>query len=268
MCSCRQLQFVAKVEDEMAMNDSDRAWVQLQISNSLASHGFKGWLKSWGPLLVPAVGVAALFLFALTQWGDYKEFRGSTNSRLTDIENHLDRINGELRPLQAKVQLDPISSSIQLAKSTKATPAQIQQIASKLSPIQDDFADVPAVWQTTAEFINYKYEALIPDSHQIRNLALNVNCTHRGELEFLNGVATFKNCELTLDNHLVGGAREIRFINCIIRYSGGPVPESAMSFERCLFQFNVPIVPPRRGQKTMQILADSATTEKSIQVPA
>lgn len=133
---------------------------------------------------------------------------------------------------------------------------------------QNDFPDVPVVWQTTAEFINFKYDFMVPRDQEIYQRAVSIDCSHGGETAFRGGILEFKNCALDLNQHIAGGSglRELSFVNCLIRYTGGSVPAVPMTLRDCIFRFDVPRIPPTSGKRMMQILAAEDTT--TVQIPA
>jgi len=94
-----------------------------------------------------------------------------------------------------------------------------------------------------------------------------IDCSGGGGMIFRNGEATIHDCRINLSRAVGGeGLRGITFINTVVDYDGGSVPNAPMFFYNCSFQFNVPVVPPPRGAQTMRLLAGSPSMQ-SIQIP-
>jgi hypothetical protein len=168
---------------------------------------------------------------------------------------------------EAKDNLTAVTAILRSADRDhkKATATALKPVSTKLVSIAQQYPDLPQVWKATADFINYKFDSAIPESQEMSRKVF-MDCSHGGSTTILNGEIQFTNCELDLTRAVGGSVRQITFINCIIHYDGGPVPAAPMIFDRCLFRFNVPVVPPPRGIRTMQILAEA--TENIVQIPS
>jgi predicted transcriptional regulator len=243
--------------------------------NSFRPHGWRRLatvLRELAPLgisvtlIVALLGITATAVYqANNRVSENAQFQQKTSDRLDQIEK-------DIHGLQAQASLAPISSELQFSKNStvlKPKPEEIAKLSKQLLPIQDKFGDIPAVWQPTGEFINFKSRASQSEVHPASQNAFSVDCRAKGgNMTVNNGELTFNNCEIGLSSRLAGGPGllKIVFINCVIDYEGGPVPTSPMSFEDCIFQFNVPVVPPPRGVQTMRLLAQSPSIQ-SVRIP-
>jgi hypothetical protein len=72
----------------------------------------------------------------------------------------------------------------------------------------------------------------------------------------------FNNCELSLetlaenikDNKVNGAPAAFNFINCIVHYSGGPIPAKELHFSDSILDFQVRTIPPPVGILAMRQL--------------
>ena len=73
-------------EDNMPLNETDRAWIRQEIQSAHRRRGlgkFTGFIKDWGG----TSAAVAIVIFAFTQWGAYVQFRTHTGDRLDTIEH-------------------------------------------------------------------------------------------------------------------------------------------------------------------------------------
>jgi hypothetical protein len=161
-------------------------------------------------------------------------------------------------PSEAQANLAAAASVLQSSKIGKIKPdsSQLKAISDKLVEDQNQYPELPQVWETTGVFINYKSEALLPASLKPASMAYGMDCGNGG-MNIKNGVATFTNCEVSLD-HLINGAISINFIHCIVHYHGGPISPAPMTFYGSIFRFDVIGLPPPRG---IHVLRELAATE-------
>lgn len=79
---------------EMPLNATDKAWINEAIRDAQERHGlgkFTGFIKDWGGI----GAIAAIVIFALTQWGGYIEFRTHTEDRLSNIETEIESLRSD-----------------------------------------------------------------------------------------------------------------------------------------------------------------------------
>jgi hypothetical protein len=59
----------------------------------------------------------------------------------------------------------------------KPSPAALKDLSSEIQNAQEQYPDLPAVWQTTGQFINYKSVALLPAAaEQVLASAARIDC--------------------------------------------------------------------------------------------
>lgn len=154
--------------------------------------------------------------------------------------------------------LNAVSTILRSSKLTpkKPDPSTVKSVAAKLSAVQQQYPDLAQVWETTGVFINYKSKEL-PSS-----ATLGITKGSHCEMTVGRDGAVFSNCEVTLEDlaqrmHNItinGSPAPFRFINCIIYYSGGPIPAKTLTFVNSIFRFSVPVVPSREGMIAMEQL--------------
>ncbi len=270
--------------DEMKLRQEDREWFAKEVAEAAKSavaaeadkfrpHGVARvvhFLREWG--LAGTIVTVFVGLLALASAAWYNAF--SRVAKEASFETATTKDLGDLRTaiheLQGQASIEPVSSAIQMATASKVTPSpeQVKKLSSQLMKAQDQYPDVPAVWKTTGDFINFKFSSLVPKAQQIHPSGWAMDC-RTGSMEIQGRVATFKNCTLDLSDRLIAGnaISEVVFDHCIIRYRGGSVPPYELLFRGCLFDFDVPTVPPPRGAETMRLLAQ-ALNVTSVDIPS
>ncbi|MGA9061158.1 MAG: hypothetical protein WB341_05765 [Terracidiphilus sp.] len=130
--------------------------------------------------------------------------------------------------------------------------------------------DVLEVWHTTGMFINYKSQVLLPAGAEIIIAkASGEPCSTRSTIP--QGI-TFKDCEISLEdvarrfsgNTYNGLPISFQFINCVVDYHGGPLPDGPMEFSDSVFHFYVTVVPSPRGAEAMRSLAQAESDEGKV----
>ncbi|HEY1161007.1 MAG TPA: hypothetical protein VGE83_10275 [Terracidiphilus sp.] len=276
-------------QDDMKLTAEDKRWlsgeIKTQVANGLREfgdllnpHGWRKFVKvarELAPLGVSATMIVALLTFAATaiyqannRSAEDARFQQQTADRLEGIEK-------DIKDLKVNASLSSVSTAIQLAKSgsEKPNPPELKQISDKLSSVQQQYPDLPQVWQTTSLFINYKSEALLPESQKVFAKASGMNCRGGGPVT-MGREATFNGCEVSLEylaknfagNTSNGAPVPFVFVNCIVDYAGGKVPDAPMVFRNSIFRFNVSVAPPSRGVQTMRLLTASLDVTQ-IQIP-
>jgi hypothetical protein len=155
--------------------------------------------------------------------------------------------------------LKAVSTILQTSKQGKVKPdvSALNVVSAKLSEIQDKEPTLPSVWEATGTFINYKSDAVVPNSSTITN-ANGVRC--QGSLGS-NGFV-FSNCEINLERlaeniqnvQVDGEAATFTFIRCVVRYSGGAIPAKHLLFIDSVFRFDILVVPAPEGVLAMRQL--------------
>ena len=158
-------------EDDMPLNETDKAWIRQEIQSAHKRRGFgkfTGFIKDWGG--TSAAG--AIVILAFTQWGAYVEFRTHTGDRLDTIErtihdqqrawvtSHLQSAEEEAKAGQvatANVQLRMAAESLQTLASAHvpAPPSFFQQSVERvdrLSSLGLNNASANQVLMTLAEY--------------------------------------------------------------------------------------------------------------------
>lgn len=123
---------------------------------------------------------------------------------------------------------------------------------------------MPQVWNTTGVFINYKFQALLPSAATVEANAAPKTCQFRGTIP---GSFKFKNCNVSLEevasrytNVTYNGQHvPIEFVNCLVSYNGGGLPDAPMHFLNSVLTFHVDTVPPRNAISAMRQLAEADT---------
>lgn len=257
----------------MPLNDADKAWVRQEIQNS-RKHGVLTYIREW----LPFAGVITLLVFIVTQWGDYKEFEGSTVSRelganerfdaygkrFDKIESHLGEIDGKLEKLlirgfpgktfQEIEKLDQrsfanalpqLSSLLTAPTHAKVAPAVLRSIAQKL---QNTDPASPDYWPTALRFIQFASAGLSPD------------VPPPGSPVYLHvGPANF-DLEVHLSHVVVkldggGSIKDSTFSNSRIIFTDKPEGMKNVTFTNCVFE--MPDFPesPYLQKATQTILA-------------
>ncbi len=166
-----------QIEEEMALRNEDKDWIQSEIQAAIAVLEPHGWrkvthfLKEWG--LVATVFAVPLTLlgllitvviFAANGITKNAEFRTHTEDRLTGIEGNLARINATLEGQKLKqIGSNPTNpENIAEAKNvliaaasskTKIDRSIVQDVGGQfVQAAQKD----PAAWSTVLAFLNYK----------------------------------------------------------------------------------------------------------------
>jgi hypothetical protein len=144
------------------------------------------------------------------------------------------------------------------AKTGKQKPDQsvVQNVARRLLGDQEEFADMPEVWKTTGDFINYKFAAYLSASFKPDlGKALSFDCESINPRGALGTV--FEGCNLDLEGIAAPSAI---FSKCVIRYHGGPIKIREMRFLNCVFDVRISTVPSTQGVVFMKQLARASDT--------
>jgi hypothetical protein len=148
--------------------------------------------------------------------------------------------------------------------NVKPSPEALKDLSSELQNVQENYPDLPSVWQTTGQFINYKSTALLPASAESSvNSARTLDC-RGGSIETFRGIAFVKKCTLTLENAVA--ADNVVFENCVIRYKGGPIPIKHAEFKDCIFQFDITNVPSREALIAIKQITASVSQDFKLTV--
>jgi hypothetical protein len=178
------------------------------------------------------------------------------------------------RPAASKEEaMDALLAASTILNSSKSGPvrpdaAVLKQTAAEIMKSQDSYPELPAVWQATSAFINYRSSALLPSSSRTSQ-ARGVRCI----MELGRNGMIFRNCELSLEtisDHYkdisVNGAPAVfNFINCIVHYSGGSIPAKELYFSGSILEFRVHTVPDPVGVVAMrQLMASDPDAHLSL----
>ena len=174
--------------------------------------------------------------------------------------------NPVINQSEAQANLAAAASILKNTKIGKIKPdaAKLKAISDKLVDDQNQYPELPQVWKTPGVFINYKFQALLPSADKISRDAAGKTCH---EHIIIPGTIGFENCEMNLeevasrfsDNRVNGQLVPIKFVNCIVRYSGGALPDEPLEFQKSIMIFNITTVPPRKAIAAMRQLAQADT---------
>lgn len=244
-----------EIENDMPLNETDKAWMREQIRESRKRHGLgklTGFVKDWSG----AGAAIAILILALTQWTSYVEFRTQTNDRLDGIEKRL--TTSELRSQASLPQaafdkaLPDVRSAVTAARkgNIKTSPMLIEDLRSKLLATG---STAPEFWPTVAEFISYRSFVLSttatrppakrPWGYYAYSVATLPNCTDSlpkpmtvkevlSPHEAVPSRGLYENCRFVLDSAtqdqtvnaiLRENTPLLTFKNCLIEYYGGEI---------------------------------------------
>jgi hypothetical protein len=145
--------------------------------------------------------------------------------------------------------------------STQPNPVKLEAVYDQLVEDQSRYADLPQVWETTGVFINYKSEVFLSPDSNTAQIASGKQC--KLSMDIPSKPITYRNCEISLEdaahefiNVRVNGQHvPMVFVNCIVHYHGGDLPDTRVLFYGSIFRFDVLIVPSQNGRQAMRELA-------------
>jgi hypothetical protein len=145
----------------------------------------------------------------------------------------------------------------------KPTVEALKSVSLAIGHAQAKYSDLPELWKTTAQFINYKSKAVLPPSAEKRvSEARSLYCKNISTAPLI----VFNGCTFDLEGISISSGQPILFVNSIIRYSGGRISLQAPSvqFLNCLFEFDIPRVPSSEGKRMMERLVSTSTPEINV----
>ena len=151
----------------------------------------------------------------------------------------------------------------------KPTWVALKPLSEKLYSIAQQYPDLPQTWQTTSNFINYKFDNVVPVASKINADSSGRSCSasirssgERGEMKIMNCQITLEEVASQYYRNTVGGKTiPITFVNCIVGYSGGAMPDAPITFENSLFRFRVISLPSPKATTMMRQLAETDKVE-------
>lgn len=161
--------------------------------------------------------------------------------------------------------LKAVTAILKSSRTMKLKPDRevMARAANAIVNAQKQYPDLPATWEATATFINYKSTALLGESSPsgIRGK----NCEER----LAGGGWEFSNCETSLEqisSHIRGTTvrgkeAPFTFRKCIIHYSGGEIPAKELNFIDSIFEIHLDKAPGSPGASALRQLA-LATTDR------
>ncbi|HEY5175524.1 MAG TPA: hypothetical protein VII95_08175 [Terriglobales bacterium] len=171
---------------------------------------------------------------------------------------------------QMTVNLEAVSTVLQNSRVGRIKPdrTSLKTVADKISDVQRQYPDLIQAWQATGAFIGYKSEAIAPDLSKVLSVANHPSCEERMDPDGW----TISNCETSLEDvalrirntRINGKPATFKFVNCIMHYSGGPLPGYQLTFYNCILRFQVQTVPSREAMIAMQQLTTSESDKLSI----
>lgn len=277
------LYFESVARDER-FGDLDRRLKALESASGHADSRIGRWLKSWGALSFVGGCFLALFSIALTaaiyavsDMGENREFRGSAKSEFSGIRSELSNLQADVRELRAAQSSAKIIKEIssldhaefarnlpalrkameQPASAVAAQPAALRDVAAKLKTTDEATADY---WPTVLRFIQFASAGLSPNVPPPGTKANIIIGRNRG---FVN-LGPFKNCVAELDG---GDLGPTRFENCRIRFTQNPVRFLNVSFVNCVFEMPDTASPTPYLKRASQFLLASDLQNVSIKGP-
>jgi hypothetical protein len=220
-----------EIEDDMPLNEVDKAWIRETIrnANKVQEPGVLRRIKEWGGIAL----VVPFLILAVNQWTGYVEFRTSTNLKLTTIEGKLSNIEGQLArqqissqsllsPEDFKSNLPELNAAIDTAKSHNIeTPTDVlDRLQQKMISTDEHASDY---WPVAAALISYRSQNATSFDQDLLAPSLP-NCVDSephpmmvtkvgpigNPLEVTE--AYYENCRFTLDS-----PKDDAFINMLIR---------------------------------------------------
>lgn len=268
----------------MALSDKDRkeiqGWIQNGIPGERKGKKVTRFIKEWG-----LTGVAGgLFIFFLTQWGGYIQFRTHTQDKLEQIDKDIQGISLKVQaasPLaDFQATLPSLKTSLESAKKNniKIAPATINTLQSKMRETSDTTA---GYWPAASALINYhSFSALsLSDLQDLTRPDLQeclAKLPETGRITVIQPSAPGKtgsitasgshyyDCKITLDsphdnavlNDLILHFNTlIVFKHCLVIYRGGPV-----NLIIRLQNYPVTVIAPSHPQGVPTVVSGSTIT--------
>jgi len=266
-------------EDTMPLNNTDKAWITLEIQNALQDAlQRKGWgkltgfIKDWSGTSA-AVGI---LIFLATQWGGYIDFRAQTTSKLGNIEEKLAKIERDSAGLS-----ENFGNLIKQNISDKAGLPQ-NEFDKKLAFIAGDLhsaarqgvsldlvavktiskklekspRETPGYWPTSGALVSVQSQIGKSMDEISRALSLPDCPRPQGGPHFEGLQQVASNCAIALDGwHYTNSV----FTDVVVRYRGGGLVLQNTRFINCIFIIELPANPEPPGKVlTTQLLAQSS----------
>jgi hypothetical protein len=248
----------APPEEDMPLNDADRAWIRQEIQAGFKREGrgkLTGFIKDWGGL----GGAVAVIIFILVQWNVLTEFRVHTNDRLDSIEKQLLILRASESPDSVFRELNSFSLN-RFAQSlpalqrvvehpfteVKAPQSAIKSMAQKL--LQTD-EHSPDYWPTVLQFIQFASAGLSPDVPP-RSAGREQVINNHGDFS----LGTVSGKVVLLDG---GDLVNTHFYNSRIIFTQNPVHMRNVAFSDCVFELPVVAIPNQYLQNTSRELLAS-----------
>jgi hypothetical protein len=158
----------------MPLSEDNQNWVRTEIQAALYPNGAKrvaSWLRYWGVLGVCVTAFIALIaivvtlgIFTTNRIGQESEFRGTTQTKLTNIETKLGGIEKDLLALRvaqaAHLPIDKKSIAEATAILDTAKRSEIKLPTDVVEQSGNAFINAaskePAAWNTALKFISYR----------------------------------------------------------------------------------------------------------------
>jgi hypothetical protein len=251
-------------DTDVALNQTDRTWVQEQIELSL--HRYRSsWgarALAWGIPGLLATLVAAFFAFAIVEWKEYIKFQTHTSDVLEDISKRLGTIELRLAP-QASNKAAVAAEVKQLIADARKRRAPIPSpiIQSVGNNLTDSASQHPVLWPAIAELVTYRSETTAWADDVLAEIrrrgfpyCLSNPPKDRGHVEVsedkkgltIYGPLTYEYCVVNMEDKTamkMPGGRV--FENCLAKYSGGePAPAT---YKNCIFEVNLGTLPGPTG---------------------
>ena len=81
----------------------------------------------------------------------------------------------------------------------------------------------------------------------------------------MGNVVIVSGCTLRLENGIQ--ADNVIFLNCLIKYRGGPIPIRHAEFKNCLFDIEIEGVPSQQGKSMLVQMTSSTGEDLKISIP-
>ncbi|HKW64542.1 MAG TPA: hypothetical protein VJN89_18465 [Candidatus Acidoferrum sp.] len=243
---------------DMPLSEENQNWVLEQIRKALYPNGFRKIadpLRYWGLLgicitvFLSVIAIAVTFGISATNRASQEaEFRGKTDTRLTNIETDVREIKNQLTtqglvsqanlPLaDFKATLPELGASVASARKQNLRIPQkvVDDLARKMTAID---INVPHFWPVAAELISYRSQTLVtPIAGTLPNCT-DVSPVVSGSIVISSPTGPpkvnpgiYENCRVTLDSQenskgiavIQMHQPSLIFKHCLVVYKGGPV---------------------------------------------
>ncbi len=258
----------------MSLNNTDKAWITLEIQNALQRKGWgklTGFIKDWSGTSA-AVGI---LIFLATQWGGYIDFRAQATLKLGNIEEKLAKIERDSARLNETFgnlikqnisdkaglpqnefdqKLDSIAGDLHSA-ARQGVPLDLVAVKTISKKLEKSPTETPGYWPTSGALVSVQSEIGKSVDSISRALSLPDCPRPQGGPNFVGLHQVASNCAIVLDGWKYTNSI---FKDVVVRYRGGDLVLQDTRFINCIFIIELPANPVPSGKfLTSQLLAQS-----------